>query len=776
MKTVLRIARAELRNLFYSPVAWFLGVIFMIQCSVFYTSLIYTLAKNQELYAKNPKFEGFRMSLTRAVYLNADGLFSSVMQNLYLFIPLLTMGILSREVSNGSIKLLYSSPIKTRHIVFGKYLSLVLCSLVLIVIVGIFMVIGAFNIKSVDYGLLLAASLGFFLLVCAYAAIGLFMSSLTTYQIVSAIGTFIVIFVLSRIGGLWQEIDFVRDLTYFLSMNGRTAKMLNGLITTKDVFYFLLVISMFLGFTLIKLKSGRTSTRWYIKTGKYAGIIVVTLALGYISSRPKFIGYWDTTAAQSNTIHPRVQKILKDLGDEPLEVTLYTNLLGGNMYAGLPKNRNAYLSGMWEKYIRFKHDIEFKYEYYYDAKPGNYIFRSYPNKKIDEIAKDYAKSGDLDLSLFKGPAAMKRTIDLEPEDFNLVMQLKYRGKTTFLRTFPMPVWPGEEHVAAAIARLQGVKPPEVLYVNGNLERDISVQGERGFSGHTIAKASRESLINNGFDIDSISLDTQDIPADRQHISALVLADPKTELSPVVKEKINAYLESGGNMLIVGEPGKEDMLNPVLKPLGVQLTKGVLVQTSNKNNSPDMFNSYLTRAAGGLAEENPLLALKNGKNDDTLNFLSESFAPIEYIDSNTAFTRTAISMTYPGQNWLKKGRLVKDSLPPVLNAAEGDSKLGSYVTTVALTRKVGNKEQRIVIGGDADFLSNRFRSGGYFGRALYSWLNNNEYPIYGPVPPLEDDVLLTTPTAASRYKIVFTWIIPAILVLLGTTILVRRKRK
>jgi ABC-2 type transport system permease protein len=167
---------------------------------------------------------------------------------------------------------------------------------------------------------------------------------------------------------------------------------------------------MFLGFTLLKLKSGRTSTRWYISATKYIAVIVVTLALGYVTSRPGLIGYWDTTATQSNSIHPRVQKILKDLGDEPLEVTLYTNLLGGNMNAGLPQNRNAYLSGMWEKYVRFKHNIEFKYEYYYDAKPDNYIFKNYPGKKIDEIAKDHAKSGDLNLSLFKKPAEMKQTI------------------------------------------------------------------------------------------------------------------------------------------------------------------------------------------------------------------------------------------------------------------------------------------------------------------------------------------------------------------------------
>ena len=773
MNTIFKIARAELRTLFYSPVAWFLGIIFMIQCSVFYTTVVYSTAKTQELYTKSPQWDGFSGSLTRSIYLNPDGLFSNVMQNLYLFIPLLTMGILSREVSNGSIKLLYSSPIKTRHIIFGKYLSLMLCSLVLMAVVGIFMIVGAFNIQSIDYGLLLAASLGFYLLVCAYSAIGLFMSSLTTYQIVSAIGTFIIIFILSRIGSLWQDIDLVRDLTYFLSMNGRTTTMLNGLITTKDVFYFLIVVGMFLGFTLLKLKAGRTSTRWYITAGKYVCVIAVTLALGYITSRPRIIGYWDTTAAQSNTIHPRVQKILKDLGDEPLEVTLYTNLLGMNVRFGLPQSRNAYLTGMWERYVRFKRNIEFKYEYYYDAKPDDYIFKSFPGKTIDEIAKDFAKSSDLNLSLFKTPAEMKKSIDLEPEDFNMVMRLKYKGKTTFLRTFPMPIWPGEEHVAAAISRLRGLQPPKVLFVNGNLERDISVDGERGFSGTTIRKLNRSALINNGFDIDTISLDSQDIP-NSGNIAALVLADPKTELSATVKSKINAYIETGGNMLILGESGKEDILNPILKPLGLQFAKGILVQIS-KHYSPDIVYPYLTRAAGSLAEEDQLLRIKEGNKGDSVFFNSESVVPIESTE-NSAFLKTALSMTNPGKVWLKKGKLVKDSVPPVLNVADGDIKLESFVTTMALTREINNKEQRIIIAGDADFMSNRFNGGGYLGRAIYSWLDNNEYPIYGPVAPPKDDLLLISSAAADTSKVVFTWIVPAILVVVGTVLLVRRKRK
>ncbi|MCH5687349.1 hypothetical protein LWM68_25655 [Niabella sp. W65] len=43
---------------------------------------------------------------------------------------------------------------------------------------------------------------------------------------------------LGNIDQVWQQYDFVRDLTYFLSLKNRTNRVLNGLLTTKDIIYF----------------------------------------------------------------------------------------------------------------------------------------------------------------------------------------------------------------------------------------------------------------------------------------------------------------------------------------------------------------------------------------------------------------------------------------------------------------------------------------------------------------------------------------------------------
>src|SRR5260221_294316 len=99
------------------------------------------------------------------------------------------MGLMSRETSSGTIKLLYSSPIKVREIILGKFLAMMFYNLVLILILSLIVVCALFNVHSADACLLFSAFFGLYLLLCAYSAFGLYMSSLTSSQAVPALST-----------------------------------------------------------------------------------------------------------------------------------------------------------------------------------------------------------------------------------------------------------------------------------------------------------------------------------------------------------------------------------------------------------------------------------------------------------------------------------------------------------------------------------------------------------------------------------------------------------
>jgi ABC-2 type transport system permease protein len=779
MTIIFKIARTELRNLFFSPVAWFLAIAFFVQCAFFYIPALYPLANWQDLLLKNdPNWKNFESSLTHTIFLNNDGIFVNALQNLYLFIPLLTMGVLSREISSGTIKLLYSSPVKLRQIVLGKYLAVMTYSFLLVCIIGLFMISGAFNIRSVDYGLLLSAELGFFLLVCAYAAIGLFMSSLTTYQVVSAVSTFTIIFILGHIGALWQQFDFVRDLTWFLSISGRTEKMLNGLVTTKDVIYFLLVIYMFLAFTFFKLKSEMESKSWGVTAIRYITVIVTVLLIGYVSSRPALTVYWDTTACKTNTLHPRTQKIIKELdGNYPLEVTLYTNLLNGpqDVKKGRPEARNAYLANLWDPYLRFKPDIKFKYVYYSDYS-GDYA-RDYPGKTEKQVAGMLARLYDIDSAMFIPSEEIRKIIDPKSENYQVFLQVRYKGRTATLRTFgDEQFWPDEELVVDALKYLVQANAPKVYFLTGNLERDIYKKGEREYSYLSIEKSNRNALINHVFEVDTLSLEKQKLPT---NMDLLVIADPKVILGDATMSKIQQYVDKGGNMLIMGEPGKQYILNPLLKNLGVQLRPGTLVQLS-KDETPDKVTPMVTPTGANLAEEERLLWLKDGlkKNDIgvVLTIPTPGATALSYT-VNSSYVISPLLNTFPQQTWLKMGKLILDSVPPVFTPLEGDQRDPTFPTAVQLTRQINNKQQRIIVCGDADFTSNMRLRANIFGNAFYSWLTYGKYPQYLPQVYLPKDTQLTiSGPGVMVLKTVYQWILPGLLLLTGIVLLIRRKRK
>ena len=814
MKTILKIARTELALLFYSPIAWFLLIAFLFQAGLAYTSVLEGTLTSQELGGRGLKY---LMFLTSRTFAPPYGIWPQLVSKLYLYLPLLTMGLMSREINSGTIKLLYSSPIKVREIIFGKYLAMMVYNLALVLVLAIIVLCGLFNLQHPDAGMLFAGLLGIYLLLCAYAAIGLFMSCLTSYQVVAALSTLVLLAVLSYIGQLWQDIDFVRDLAYFLSIQGRADKMLEGLITTKDILYFLVIIGMFLGFGIYKLQSDRESRPLVLKIGRYVGILVLALAIGYVSSRPGLVGYVDTTAGKRMTLTEGAQKVLKEMGDQPLEVTSYINLLDGRFYYGKPDQRNTDLA-RWEPYLRFKPDIQFKYVYFYDSTGDKNLFKYNPGMTLKTLAERYAKSMKVDLSRFELPAELRKTIDLRPEENRYVMDLHYNGRKTFLRLFDdRMIFPSETETSAALKRLMQAKMPMIAFAQGESERSIDKLGDRHFKYLANQITFRYSLINQGFDVEKIFLKDQDIPAG---ITALVIADPKIAFDSVSLRKIQQYIADGGNLLIAGEPGKQDILNPLLKPLGVQLMDGMLVER-NRDFSPELVQPYLTAAAAGFT--------KTLQDDfkDSLVIAMHGAAGLSYT-AGGPFTVTPLAMTSGTKSWNKKIKpdenmieLAEDQVesrgfgssvmivgdgpapedapktkakkvapvapdpdPDILSfdAGKGDER-GPLPAVLGLSRSINGRQQKIVVSGDADFLSNAERArfniktcNFDFSTGIFSWFANGEFPIDSSRPPSEDTRLNLTDSGLTLLKVLLMGVLPGLLLILGSILLIRRKRK
>lgn len=771
MKKIFKVAQAELRSLFFSPVAWFVVISFYVVIAAVFTTMTSLLSNMQDVqFELEPQFRGFNMGMMKLIFLPICGM---ILKLIYLFIPLLTMGIINREIANNTHYLLYSSPLKTRDIVIGKYLAILVVNFVMLLALFILLTCGYFMIVNVEYKWFLSILLGFFLLMNTYAAIGIFISSLTRYQIVAAIITFAVFFVMENFSAIWQQYDFVRDLTWYLSISGKAELLLQGLITSREVLYFVLVILVFLGFTFIRLSSSQKSVTRLRLAGSYLLVFVVFLIFLYSSSRPGKILYKDVTQNKINTISPLLQNLLSKMDGSPLKVTLYTNLLGRYANFGLPQQRNSYVWGLWEDYQRFYPNMEFNYVYYYDMpKNDSTVYHYFPGKKLEEIVAIQADMYGVRKSLFITPEEFRQRIKLKDDDLNLIMELEYKGKKELLRmNGDNPPWPKQSTVAGTLKRLLRDKDIRVAFLSGHYERKPYGRFERDCYRHLNDKAGGLSAINMGFDADTVSVLHNDVPDD---VDVLVVASPLSPLRDIETERIKKYIDKGGNAIFFTEPDKKFMLDPILQNIGVTVEDGTVV-FENPHEMPHIIPSQFTQAGIMMAREK----LSEESIRDKMNLTRMDFIGASNIlfDSSRGFSMEPLTFS-PVNNtlWVKKGVLVVDSAAPVYSSQEGDYMRENYVMAAKLSRRINNKEQRIVVASDGDFMSNLRFFNGSQGLAFYSWVLYNEYPVY--VNDLKDiDNLFAVnfqTTTIVRYSLLY--VLPGLMLIGAIVLLVRRNRK
>lgn len=756
MRTIYKIAKAELQNLFYSPIAWLIIILFTFQTGMTITGVFANLARMKAL--------GYELyDITADIFGGRGSLFLVVQQYLYLYIPLLTMGLMSREFSSGSIKLYYSSPVTNVQLILGKYLSMMLYSLLLMGILVFYALLAFFLVKDFDWPVALSGLLGIYLLVCTYAAIGLFMSSLTSYQVVAAIGTLAILSVLNFVGGMWQDIAFVRDLTYWLSISGRSSEFIQGLICSEDLLYFVIVIILFLSLTVLHLQSCRQKNNRSVIWGKYLLVITLCMLTGYLSSRPACRFFYDTTRTKSRTLTPNSQEIVRKV-DGKLTITTYTNLLGAHSMLAMPDQINRDLD-RFKQYLRFKPDIKMKYVYYYRDVGNPSLQSRFPDMTEKERAQKLAETLGLDFSLFISPEEMDRQIDLSDEEYRFVRILeRENGQRSVLRVFDDGyVHPSESEISVAFRNLT-TKLPKVGFLHGHGERDNHSSGEIDYGKFAQFKPFRYSLINQGLEFTDVYLE-QEVATD---ISLIIISDLKKPLTPVEAEHLDHYIARGGNLMILGEPRRQKDMNPILARFGVEFMPGLAVNNL-AGISPDKILASTSPEAVPLAYL--FKQMKAWKTKVTM----PGCTSIRFT-ADEGYRKIPLLVTDTTGSWneVETTDFIDDTVR--LNAAAGETE-ASQTVAVALTREVAGKHQKIVITGDSDWLSNSLTDdfGNYsFLAAVCSWITDNQVPIDISRPrPTDNDICLTQPQAKAL-KWLLMGGLPALLLIVSLIIGIRRR--
>ena len=236
---MLAIFKREMRSYFTSPV----GYMF---CAIFFAVSGFLFMLNTVQAGEEANYAGY---------------FSIILFLFIVIIPLLTMKLVSEETKMKTDQLLMTAPITLADIVFGKFMA------ALTMFGGSFIISSAiYYIPLAMYGnpnlaLYIGCVVGVFLVGSAFISIGIFISSLTENQFISAFGTIAAIIFLLFVSSLNSYInnEAVRNFLSGLSITSRYSYFSSGLFSYDSLIYFISLSAVFLFLTIRVFEKRRWS-------------------------------------------------------------------------------------------------------------------------------------------------------------------------------------------------------------------------------------------------------------------------------------------------------------------------------------------------------------------------------------------------------------------------------------------------------------------------------------------------------------------------------------
>jgi len=172
-------------------------------------------------------------------------------------VPAITMRSISEEKKSGMLALLFTKPVSTLQMVLGKYLGILFLLFVILLpsALYVYMVWVLGNpVGNLDIAGTVGSYIALFLLVATFASVGLWASSISSNQIISfVLATFLCFFFFF---GIDQLIAFIAPEDFGgVGFQTHFDAISRGVLDTRNIVYFLSVISFFIYLTTLSLKA-----------------------------------------------------------------------------------------------------------------------------------------------------------------------------------------------------------------------------------------------------------------------------------------------------------------------------------------------------------------------------------------------------------------------------------------------------------------------------------------------------------------------------------------
>jgi ABC-2 type transport system permease protein len=236
MRNILAITQKELKSYFASPIAYIVIGFFAFFYGYFFTVMVQYFVRQSMSQMGGPQSLNVNQDMLRPVLQNVTVV-------MLFLLPAVTMRTFTEERRSGTIELLMTSPLTDLQIIMGKFfgaLSLYATMLAVTLIhIGVLFIYG-----SPEWRPIFTSYLGLILLGGSFLSVGLFISTLTSNQIVSYVLTFSVFLLLWIIGWIGSiSSGTITDVTSYLSIIEHFDDFSKGVVDTTHVIYYLSLIS-----------------------------------------------------------------------------------------------------------------------------------------------------------------------------------------------------------------------------------------------------------------------------------------------------------------------------------------------------------------------------------------------------------------------------------------------------------------------------------------------------------------------------------------------------
>ena len=345
--------------------------------------------------------------------------------------------------------------------------------------------------------------------------------------------------------------------------------------------------------------------------------------------------------------------------------------------------------------------------------------------------------------------AQVRQLDIRAEG---ELYVEYGGRGEKLQQ------PSEQALTQTLQRLSRPQDRLVVFLDGHGERK-----PQGVANHDWGQFGQE-LESMGVQIRSLRLDPETpLPPET---AALVIASPQTPLAPAAAQAVLDYVRRGGNLLWTLEPGDPLRLPALAALLGLNVRPGVIVDA----NAPRL----------GIHHPSFIPIVDYAPHPISASLRSPALLPqaaaLE-VQPVAEWQATPL-LESASSSWSETGAL---DAPLQLNA-DAAEQVGPLTVGVALSRPrpgaADAAQQRVVVIGDSDFLSNTYLGNGAnleLGLNSLNWLAWDEALIVIPSRTFADPRLNLSQGALAGLAVLFLLILPGGFLTCGGLIWRRRRR-